>query len=157
MLSTKTPPAGPQVKPLSETVAALLEDGVENVRNESAQALGVLMKIVGERAMNPILDPMDDLRKAKVKESFEKAVVKCKAGSAAPAPRAAAPAKAEPPKVSLLPTSLITKTELYSIEKRKGEGTRTGGRGRTTSQSSTEISSSCGGTSFDDCFVFFLY
>jgi cytoskeleton-associated protein 5 len=72
-------------------------DGVESVRNESAESLGVLMKIVGERAMNPVLEPLDELRKAKVKEAFEKAVVKCKVGSAAPAPKA--PPKADPPKV----------------------------------------------------------
>ncbi|CAG8761322.1 13014_t:CDS:2, partial [Acaulospora colombiana] len=96
MLNTKTPPDSQQIKPLSEGVANLLGDSVEGVRNESAEALGVLMKIVGERAMNPVLEPLDDLRKAKVKEAFDKAVVKCKVGSAAPAPRAAA--KAEPPK-----------------------------------------------------------
>jgi cytoskeleton-associated protein 5 len=97
MLATKTPPAPPQVKTLSDAVAALLGDGVESVRNESAESLGVLMKIVGERAMNPVLEPLDELRKTKVKEAFEKAVVKCKVGSAAPAPKA--PPKAEPPKV----------------------------------------------------------
>lgn len=96
MLTTKTPPSSAQIKPLSDGLATLLGDGVESVRNESAESLGVLMKIVGERAMNPVLEPLDDLRKAKVKEAFDKAVVKCKVGGA-PAPRA--PPKAEPPKV----------------------------------------------------------
>ncbi|KAG8823574.1 Microtubule-associated protein, microtubule dynamics during spindle orientation, partial [Serendipita sp. 399] len=98
MLSTKTPPAPAQVKPLSEAVASLLGDSAEPVRNEAAETLGVFMKIIGERAMNPVLEPLDDIRKAKIKESFDKAVVKCKVGSAAPAPRAAAPAKSEPQK-----------------------------------------------------------
>jgi cytoskeleton-associated protein 5 len=98
MMNTKTPPDSQQIKPLSEGVANLLGDSVEGVRNESAETLGVLMKIVGERAMNPFLEPLDDIRKGKVKEAFDKAVVKCKVGSAAPAPRAA-PSKAEPPKV----------------------------------------------------------
>jgi cytoskeleton-associated protein 5 len=98
MLNTKTPPDSQQIKPMSEGVANLLGDSVEGVRNESAETLGVLMKIVGERAMNPFLEPLDDIRKGKVKEAFDKAVVKCKVGSAAPAPRAA-PSKAEPPKV----------------------------------------------------------
>ena len=61
--------------------------------------MGVFMKIVGERAMNPVLEPLDDIKKTKVKEAFDKAVVKCKVGGAAPAPRAAAPSKAEPSKV----------------------------------------------------------
>jgi cytoskeleton-associated protein 5 len=119
MLSTKTPPAAPQVKPLSEALAVLIGDGAENVRNESAESLGVLMKIVGERAMNPILEPMDDLRKAKVKEAFEKAVVKCKVGGP-PAPKAAAPAKAEPPKVCFFvySTSCIPTECLLHQEKR---------------------------------------
>jgi cytoskeleton-associated protein 5 len=98
MLSTKTPPAPPQVKPLSEALATLLGDGAEPVRNESAETMGALMKIVGERAMNPYLEPLEDLRKVKVKEAFDKAVVKCKVGAAAPPSRTAA--KPEPVKVS---------------------------------------------------------
>lgn len=96
-LSTKVPPAPPQVKSVSESLASLLDDGAGPVRDEAALTLGVLMKIVGERAMNPVMEKLDDIRKAKVKESFEKAVVKCKAG--APAPPKTAP-KTEPPKVS---------------------------------------------------------
>jgi hypothetical protein len=64
--------------------------------------MGALMKIVGERAMNPYLEPLEDLRKVKVKEAFEKAVVKCKVGAAAPPPRVTAPSKPEPPKVSIV-------------------------------------------------------
>ncbi|CAG7849449.1 Spindle pole body component alp14 AltName: Full=Altered polarity protein 14 [Serendipita indica DSM 11827] len=104
MLSTKTPPAPAQVKSISEAVATLLSDGAEPVRNEAAETLGVFMKIVGERAMNPVLEPLDDIKKNKVKEAFDKAVVKCKVGGTAPAPRAAAPPKAEPPKKKAVPT-----------------------------------------------------
>lgn len=59
--------------------------------------MGLLMKIVGERAFGPALDGMDDMRKAKVKEWYEKAEIKIKAGAparggGAPASAAAAPA-----------------------------------------------------------------
>jgi cytoskeleton-associated protein 5 len=77
----------------------MLDDSSESVRNEAALALGSLMKIVGERAMNPIMEPLDDLRKAKVKEAFEKVTVKCKAGSGAPASKPPpAPTDSAPPK-----------------------------------------------------------
>lgn len=91
-LSTATAPIPPaQIKPLSETLAGLLEDGFEGARNEAATCFGCLMKMVGERPMNAIMDSMADVRKVKVKEAYEKATVKCKAGGA-PAPRAAPPA-----------------------------------------------------------------
>lgn len=92
--TTTTPPAAPQIKPLSEAVAGLLEDSFEGARNEAATSLGTLMKIVGERPLNAIMDQLADVRKAKVKEAFEKATVKCKAGG----PRvASAPAAKAPP------------------------------------------------------------
>lgn len=93
---TRVPPAKDSVKPLSTQLAALLEDSDEKVRTGAAEGLGLTMKIVGERALNPVMESMDDIRKAKVKEAFEKAQVRCKA-SAAPPPKstqaAAPPAK----------------------------------------------------------------
>ena len=86
-LSTSTiPPAGPQLKPLSEALASLLEDSFEGARNEAANCLGILMKMIGERPLNSIMDQLAEVRKVKVKEAYEKATVKCK-GSSAPAPR----------------------------------------------------------------------
>lgn len=105
MSTTKVPPTAPQIKALSGGLAGLLDDGAEPVRNEAAQALGVLMKIVGERMMNPVMEKLDDIRKAKVKDSFDKAVVKCKVGAAGPPPRAAAKAP-EPPKARIPPNRL---------------------------------------------------
>ena len=85
------------MKPLSEALAGLLEDQFERARNEAASSLGTLMKIVGERPLNAIMDQLADVRKVKVKEAHEKATVKCKAGSGAvsrAAPGASGPAKA---------------------------------------------------------------
>ncbi|EPQ58151.1 microtubule associated protein, partial [Gloeophyllum trabeum ATCC 11539] len=99
-LSTSTVPVPPpQLKPLSEQLATLLEDSFAGARDEAANCLGTLMKMVGERPLNALVEGLADVRKAKVKEAYEKATVKCKAG-AAPAPRAPpakAPPKAVPP------------------------------------------------------------
>ena len=89
-----------QVKPMAESLAILLEDGFEGARNEAATCFGCLMKMVGERPLNATMDTLQDMRKAKVKEAFENAVVKCKA--AAPLSRApAAPVKKGAQKVPL--------------------------------------------------------
>jgi len=53
------------------------------------------MKIIGERSMNPYMEGLDDIRKTKIKEFFETAVVKAKEKPPAPpsAPKAAPPKK----------------------------------------------------------------
>lgn len=79
--TSKSPPQSTQIKPLSESLANLLEDSFEGARNEAATGLGTLMKIVGERPLNPIMEPMAEVRKVKVKEAFEKATVRCKSGT----------------------------------------------------------------------------
>jgi cytoskeleton-associated protein 5 len=59
------------------------------------------MKMVGERPLNALMEPLADVRKAKVKEAFEKANVKCKSGAGVPSKPAAAakelPKKKTPP------------------------------------------------------------
>ena len=97
-LATSTSPIPqPQIKPVSEALSSLLVDSFEGARNEAANSLGTLMKMVGERPLNALMDGLADVRKAKVKEAYEKATVKCKAGGA-PKPPAPAPAAKEPPK-----------------------------------------------------------
>ncbi|KAL4265310.1 CLASP family protein [Pleurotus pulmonarius] len=84
-LSTaKSPILGPQIKPMAESLATLLEDSHEGARNEAAICMGTLMKMVGERPLNAVVDSLADVRKAKVKEAYEKATVKCKSGAPAP-------------------------------------------------------------------------
>ncbi|KAG9105033.1 Microtubule-associated protein, microtubule dynamics during spindle orientation [Ceratobasidium sp. 370] len=116
---TRIPPAKGDVGPMSTQLAALLEDSDEKVRTSAAEGLGLTMKIVGERALNPVMEAMDDIRKAKVKEQFEKAQVKCKAGAAPPPkppPSAAAPPKKKkpagpPPKPDMVFDDLSSKDE----------------------------------------------
>jgi cytoskeleton-associated protein 5 len=96
-LATASSPIQPaQIKPLGETLTVLLEDGFEGARNEAATCLGILMKMVGERPLNPVIDGLPEMRKVKVREAYERATVKCKAG-AAPPPKAAPPPVAAPP------------------------------------------------------------
>lgn len=97
LATSSSPIPPPQIKPLSESLASLLEDSFEPARNEAAVCMGTLMKMVGERPLNAIMDGLADVRKAKVKEAYEKATVKCKAGGApkpAPPPPKEAPKKA---------------------------------------------------------------
>jgi cytoskeleton-associated protein 5 len=54
------------------------------------------MRMVGERPLNALMEGLADVRKAKVKEAYEKATVKCKA-TAGGLPKAA-PASKEPGK-----------------------------------------------------------
>ncbi|KAJ7452458.1 microtubule associated protein [Mycena galericulata] len=98
-LSTASSPIQPaQIKPLAETLAVLLEDGFEGARTEAATCLGTLMKMVGERPLNPVMESLPDMRKAKVKEAFERATVKCKSGAPAPPKAVPPPAAAPAPK-----------------------------------------------------------
>ena len=62
------------------------------LRESAMEGLGIFMRILGERAMNPFLEPVDDIKKAKIKEAYEKATVRCKIGSAAPPPSKPTPA-----------------------------------------------------------------
>ena len=90
-LATATTPIQPgQLKPLTDLLGALLEDGFEGARNEAALCLGILMKMVGERPLNALMESLADVRKVKVKEAYDKATVKCKAGSGGPPKVAAA-------------------------------------------------------------------
>lgn len=117
-LSTSTQPIPPpQIKPLSEALAHLLEDSFAGARDEAANALGTLMKMVGERPLAALMDGIADVRKAKVKEAFEKATVKAKAGAGGP-PKAAPPPPAakEPPKKKAPAATAPKKVEAPPID-----------------------------------------
>ncbi|KAF8478461.1 ARM repeat-containing protein [Russula ochroleuca] len=98
--------APPQLKPVSEALATLLEDSYAGARDEAANAFGTLMKMVGERPLAAVMDGFADVRKAKVKEAYEKATVKAKAGAGAPPkpPPKAPSKKAVAKKEELSPT-----------------------------------------------------
>ncbi|XP_028419152.1 cytoskeleton-associated protein 5-A-like, partial [Dendronephthya gigantea] len=75
-----------------------MDDTSAPVRDAAAEALGTLLKLLGERAMGPFVDQLDKIKLDKVKEFAEKAEVSTapsRGGGAAPAPAAA---KAQPVK-----------------------------------------------------------
>jgi hypothetical protein len=77
----KTTPFAPtkaETQIIGESCTKLLSDTIEPVRAAAAEALGTLMKIVGERAMIQFLEGVDELRKTKIKEAFEKAEIKAR-------------------------------------------------------------------------------
>ncbi|KAJ5679808.1 hypothetical protein N7462_008052 [Penicillium macrosclerotiorum] len=76
--TTRTVPAKPEIKSIADAGTKLLTESTEAIRSGGAEVLGTLMKILGERAMNPYLDGLDEIRKTKIKEYFETAEVKAK-------------------------------------------------------------------------------
>lgn len=91
--TTREAPSKPETKSIADAATKLLTDTTEATRNGGAEVLGTLMKIMGERAMGPYLEGLDDIRKAKIKEYFENAQVKAKdkPKPVAPPPKAAPP------------------------------------------------------------------
>lgn len=100
--TTRTVPSKPDIKAIADAGTKAMTESTEALRSGGAEILGTLMKILGERAMNPYLDGLDEIRKTKIKEYFETAEVKAKdrpkpivapPKPAAPAARKAAPGK----------------------------------------------------------------
>jgi len=76
--TTKDAPTKPEVASIAEAAKKLLSESVEGLRSGGAEVLGTVMKIMGERAMGPYLEGLDDIRKTKIKEYFDTAEVKAK-------------------------------------------------------------------------------
>ncbi|KAL9625806.1 MAG: hypothetical protein Q9160_000126 [Pyrenula sp. 1 TL-2023] len=76
--NTRDVPSKPEQKSIADAGTKLLTESSEVARSGGAEILGTLMKIIGERAMAPYLDGLDDIRKAKIKEYFDSAQVKAK-------------------------------------------------------------------------------
>lgn len=96
---TKTPPASLNKKLLKAYSAALIKNINEpdpTVRDCSSEALGTLMKLVGEKAIGPFIAELekDNLKMSKIKECCDKAVINVKVA----APKKP-PAKKTPPVV----------------------------------------------------------
>ncbi|OQE42947.1 hypothetical protein PENCOP_c003G05879 [Penicillium coprophilum] len=76
--TTRIVPAKPEQKAIADAGTKLLTESAPAIREGAAEILGTLMKILGERAMNPYLDGLDEIRKTKIKEYFGTAEVKAK-------------------------------------------------------------------------------
>ncbi|KAF2423105.1 ARM repeat-containing protein [Tothia fuscella] len=95
LCTTRDPPAPPELKLMVDGATKLLTESAAPQREAGAEVLGTLWKIMGDRVMNPHLEPLDEIRKTKIKEYQEKAEVKAKykPKPAAPPPKAAPPAQ----------------------------------------------------------------
>lgn len=93
--TTRDVPSKPEQKLIADNSARLLTDTSAPMRDCAAEAMGTLMKIIGERAMNPHMEGLDEIRKTKIKEFFETAQVKAKEK---PKPVAPPPAPKAPPR-----------------------------------------------------------
>ncbi|KAL2262879.1 hypothetical protein VTK26DRAFT_9143 [Humicola hyalothermophila] len=89
--TTRDVPSKPEIAAMVESAKKLLSESSEALRSGGAEILGTIMKIIGERAMNPHLEGLDEIRKTKVKEFFETAEVKAKDKPKPPPPAARAP------------------------------------------------------------------
>jgi len=76
--TTRDVPSKDEQKQIADAGTKLLSESTELMRSGGAEILGTLMKILGERAMGPYLDGLDDIRKTKIKEFFDTAEVKAK-------------------------------------------------------------------------------
>jgi protein STU2 len=86
--TTRSVPSKSEQKSIADAATKLLTESTEQMRSGGAEILGTLMKILGERAMGPYLDGLDDIRKTKIKEYFDTAEVKAKERPKAVAPPA---------------------------------------------------------------------
>ncbi|KAF7541748.1 hypothetical protein G7Z17_g11884 [Cylindrodendrum hubeiense] len=93
--TTRDVPTKPEIITLCESGKKLLSESSPALRDGGAEILGTIMKIIGERAMTPQLEGLDDIRKTKIKEFFETAEVKAKEK---PKPKPPPPKAAPPPK-----------------------------------------------------------
>ncbi len=87
---TKEAPSPAEVEQIMVPAIKLIADTQEVVRTATAETIGTLMKITGERAMTPYMEKIDEKRQVKIKEFFESAVVKAKPRKP-PQPKAKAP------------------------------------------------------------------
>lgn len=88
--TTRDVPTKPEISAVCDSGKKLLAESTPGLRDGGAEILGTVMKIIGERAMTPLIEGLDDIRKTKVKEFFAAAEVKAKEKpKPAPAPRAA--------------------------------------------------------------------
>lgn len=98
--TTRDVPSKQEISSMVDSSKKLLAESSEVLRSGGAEALGTIMKIIGERAMNPHMEGLDDIRKAKIKEFYETAEVKAKdKPKPQPAPTARAPPGGPPKKI----------------------------------------------------------
>lgn len=108
-------------KLLVTTLIKTLNESDPTVRDSSAEALGTLMKLVGEKALAQLLVDVDPLKLAKIKECHDKAEIKVKV--AAPK-KEARPATAPSTKTSAVSVKSGGSTEPKPVSRPATTGAR---------------------------------
>lgn len=85
---TPTYPKQNEFKEMAFYAVKLLNETQEPVRTAGAEVLGVMMRMMGERAMKEYIGDVDDIKKKKIHEFYESATVKAVAPVAKAAPAA---------------------------------------------------------------------
>ncbi|XP_047658856.1 cytoskeleton-associated protein 5-A-like isoform X2 [Tachysurus fulvidraco] len=109
------------LKPFCVALLKQVNDSAPEVRDAAFEALGTVLKVVGERAVNPFLADVDKIKVDKIKECAEKVEMpggkraggQMKEQSAPKAQPSAAPAKASAP-AKKTPTASAAKTSAPS-------------------------------------------
>ncbi|KAI7849124.1 armadillo-type protein [Circinella umbellata] len=115
---TRIAPIKSEYKAFAELMLKTLDDADAGAREASAEGLGTLMKVIGEKALLPWTEGLDDIKMGKIKEACEKAEVKAKpvvAKKPPPpvkkAPAAKAPVKKVAPKPKPKPEPMVIDDE----------------------------------------------
>ncbi|KAI9254442.1 armadillo-type protein [Phascolomyces articulosus] len=101
---TRIAPVKSEYKAFAELMLKTLDDADGGAREASAEGLGTLMKVIGEKAILPWTESLDDIKMGKIKEACEKAEVKAKPVVAKkPPPPAKKAPTAKPPVKKVAP------------------------------------------------------
>ncbi|XP_004343831.1 hypothetical protein CAOG_07107 [Capsaspora owczarzaki ATCC 30864] len=86
------------IRPFIATLLKGVDDSQNEVREAAMEAVGTLLKLFGERALGPLLEPVDSIKRNKINEFCQKAEVK--GGAPGSAPKPAVSAASAPPAAS---------------------------------------------------------
>lgn len=123
--TTRDAPSKEETKSIAGVATKLLTESTEATRTGGAEVLGTLMKIMGERAMAPYMESIDNIRKDKIKEYHDAAVVKAK----------------DKPKPVAAPKAVPTTQKRPATTKKVAPGLKPPTKRPTTPQSSKPVSS----------------
>ncbi|KAI9673206.1 MAG: Microtubule-associated protein, microtubule dynamics during spindle orientation [Caeruleum heppii] len=112
--STREVPSKAEIKLICDAATKLLTESSEVLRSAAAEVMGTLMKILGERAMGPYLEGLDDIRKTKIREYCETAQVRAKEK---PKPASAAPVGSKASTTGAGAKKVVTKKAVAGLKK----------------------------------------
>ncbi|KAJ7391009.1 hypothetical protein OS493_021029 [Desmophyllum pertusum] len=104
--SKSTPASLPKafLKPVCSSLLKRMDDTSGPVRDATAEALGTLLKVMGEKPLNPYIEQLDKIKMDKVKECAEKAEVSGIPTSAASKPASAGTSSTDGGKKEVAPS-----------------------------------------------------